>query len=102
VKGVSPVNVDKPAKRLEPENTPLSSKERQGDKVPTEPVSSLSEQNSLELLFNSERISKKEPEEFKLLNGLLVCELCAKQGKPLFFASQHDLNVHVKSWHCGR
>jgi len=102
VRGVSPVNVDKPAKRLEPENTPLSSKERQGDKVPTEPVSSLSEQNSLELLFNSERISKKEPEEFKLLNGLLVCELCAKQGKPLFFASQHDLNVHIESWHCGR
>jgi len=76
--------------------------ERQGEKVPTEPVPSLSEQNNPELLFNSERISKNKSEEFKPLNGLLVCELCAKQGEAMFFASQHDLNVHIKSWHCGR
>jgi len=84
------------------EQTPLSSEERQGEKVPTEPVPSLSEQNNAELLFNSERISKSKPEEFKPLNGLLVCELCAKQGEAMFFASQHDLNVHIKGWHCGR
>jgi uncharacterized C2H2 Zn-finger protein len=39
---------------------PLSSEERQGEKVPTEPVPSLSEQNKPEVLFDSERISENK------------------------------------------
>jgi predicted transcriptional regulator len=66
------------------------------------PLNLISQLMRKDLLFNSERISKNKPEEFKPLNGLLVCELCAKQGEAMFFASQHDLNVHIKSWHCGR
>jgi|GEM_PF-909679 len=60
VRGISPINVDKPTKRPEPEKYPLPSEERQGEKVPTESVPSLSEQNNPELLFNSERISENK------------------------------------------
>jgi len=31
--------------------------------------------------------------------GLLQCEYCAQQGKPMFFATQHDLESHVKAKH---
>lgn len=33
--------------------------------------------------------------------GLMQCEFCAKQGKPMFFATQEDLRQHVKAFHDG-
>ena len=98
------VSFDLQTREGEPENTP-SSKERQGDKMPTEPVPSFSKLDGQVLLFNSERISKNKPGEPKPLKGLeslLECKLCALQGNSMFFATKHDLDVHVKSWHSGR
>lgn len=33
--------------------------------------------------------------------GLIPCELCKAQGKPMFFATQTDLETHVKAFHGG-
>jgi len=33
--------------------------------------------------------------------GLIPCEFCAKQGKPMFFATLEDLQRHVKAFHTG-
>jgi len=33
--------------------------------------------------------------------GLIPCEFCARQGKPMFFATLEDLQKHVKSFHTG-
>jgi hypothetical protein len=163
VRGISPATVDLPIKEPEPENTPLSSKERRCDKVPVEPIPNLFAQKKPELLFNSERTSeneifkptvkiedsailyppstacenvrnsqrnlekasepenkpegqisrpmrsdfaffKPEVEQPKLVEapkGLLRCEFCAVQGKPMFFAAKHDLELHIKAFHSG-
>jgi predicted transcriptional regulator len=120
VRGVSPVNIDKPTKRLEPEDIPLSGRERQGDKVPTETIKGLSEQNKLELLFNSERtseneiskqtaknedswISKVEGNSVHLKTGEVwfTCHFCRDVGKPIYFATQADLQRHVLALHTG-
>jgi hypothetical protein len=120
VRGVSPVNIDKPTKRLEPEDIPLSGRERQGDKVPTETIKGLSEQNKLELLFNSERtseneiskqtaknedswISKVEGNRVHLKTGEVwfTCQFCRGVGKPIYFATQADLQRHVLALHTG-
>jgi predicted transcriptional regulator len=120
VRGVSPVNIDKPTKRLEPEDIPLSGRERQGDKVPTETIKGLSEQNKLELLFNSERtseneiskqtaknedswISRVEGNRVYLKTGEVwfTCQFCRDAGKPIYFATQADLQRHVLALHTG-
>ncbi len=31
--------------------------------------------------------------------GLLRCALCAEKGKDMFFATKHDLGLHVKAKH---
>jgi DNA-binding PadR family transcriptional regulator len=36
-----------------------------------------------------------------LPKGLIQCEYCARQGVQLFFATKHDLEVHVKAFHGG-
>ncbi|MGB9854834.1 MAG: hypothetical protein ACPLRY_08560 [Candidatus Bathyarchaeales archaeon] len=92
---VSPTSVDLPSKEQEPEGIPHASKERQGEKVPVEPTSSLSTQNSQQLLVNSERIRENKPV------GLLECPLCRSVGKPMFFATQQDLQGHIKAVHTG-
>ena len=33
--------------------------------------------------------------------GLIQCEFCAKQGKPMFFATKHDLDLHIRAFHSG-
>ena len=38
-------------------------------------------------------------EKSPIRRGLLQCEYCAQQGKPMFFATQHDLESHVKATH---
>jgi predicted transcriptional regulator len=111
------LNDGKPTVKIEPINIePVSLPPSQGgekvrsaeitqEKVSNgenKPLNLISQLMRKDLLLDSERISKNRPEEFKPLNGLFVCELCAKQGEAMFFANQHDLNVHIKSWHCGR
>jgi len=61
----------------------------------------------------SEPVQEKKLETFHIVEnreivdnsdlpkGLIQCEHCAKQGKPLFFASKHDLDLHVKAFHGG-
>jgi len=39
--------------------------------------------------------------KFEAPKGLIPCEFCAKQGRPMFFASQTDLEKHVKAFHGG-
>jgi hypothetical protein len=45
--------------------------------------------------------SKKDwrSEKSPIPRGLLQCELCAQQGRSTFFASKHDLDLHVKAVH---
>ena len=84
-----------------------SSQERQSDKMPVEPVSSLFEQNKQELLVNFERTSEnksiaeqqEQPVELQPSKGLIKCEFCGKEGKVVFFATKHDLDLHVKAKH---
>ena len=33
--------------------------------------------------------------------GLIQCEFCAEQGKPMFFATRHDLDLHIRAFHGG-
>jgi len=33
--------------------------------------------------------------------GLIQCEFCAKQGKPMFFATLEDLKGHIWAFHSG-
>jgi predicted transcriptional regulator len=163
VRGISLATVDSPIKEPEPENAPLSSKERQCDKVPVEPTPNLFAQKKPELLFNSEMTSENEiskptvkiedsailyppstpcekvrnsqrnlekasesknnpegqisrpmrsdfaffkpevgqPKLVEAPKGLLKCEFCAEQGKPMFFATKHDLELHIKAFHGG-
>jgi energy-coupling factor transporter ATP-binding protein EcfA2 len=42
-----------------------------------------------------DRRSEKSP----IPRGLLQCEHCAQQGRSTFFASKHDLDLHVKTVH---
>jgi len=59
----------------------------------------------------SEPVQEKKLETFHIVEnreivdnlpkGLIQCEHCARQGKPLFFASKHDLDLHVKAFHGG-
>jgi hypothetical protein len=61
----------------------------------------------------SEPVQEKKLETFHIVEnreivdnsglpkGLIQCEHCAMQGKPLFFASKHDLDLHVKAFHGG-
>jgi len=94
---------------------PLSSKERQGDKVSVEPASGLSKQYSQELLVNSERTSvlgfsganregwivKREGCKVYANDGnvLFECQFCKGFGKPMFFATEADLQSHVSAFH---
>lgn|GEM_PF-3703327 len=74
-----------------------------------EPVLSLFEQNKPELLVNFERTSENEliaeqqeqPVELQPSNGLIKCEFCGKQGIVMFFATKHDLGLHIKAFHTG-
>jgi len=34
-------------------------------------------------------------------NGMKQCPICAKSGKPMFFANKQDLNVHILGLHSG-
>jgi hypothetical protein len=45
--------------------------------------------------------SKKDwrSEKSPIPRGLLQCEHCAQQGRSTFFASKHDLDLHVKAVH---
>jgi len=44
---------------------------------------------------------KVSPEPKSEPKGLIRCEHCARQGVQLFFATKHDLEVHVKAFHGG-
>jgi len=33
------------------------------------------------------------------IKGLLECPQCREEGKPIFFATEHDLDLHVKAKH---
>lgn len=37
--------------------------------------------------------------KLEIPKGLIPCEFCAKQGKPMFFATEQDLKSHVKAFH---
>lgn len=30
------------------------------------------------------------------------CRFCQKQGKPMYFGTEHDLNLHINAWHTGQ
>jgi hypothetical protein len=61
----------------------------------------------------SEPVQEKKLETFHIVEnrgivdnsglpkGLIKCEYCARQGVQLFFATKHDLEVHVKAFHGG-
>ncbi|MEM2514559.1 MAG: hypothetical protein QXU81_09660 [Candidatus Bathyarchaeia archaeon] len=36
-----------------------------------------------------------------MFKGLIPCELCRAQGRPIFFATLEDLKIHVKAFHGG-
>jgi hypothetical protein len=88
--------------------------------VPTETIKGLSEQNKLELLFNSERtsenkiseqtaknedswISRVEGNRVYLKTGEVwfTCQFCRDVGKPIYFATEADLQRHVLALHTG-
>jgi len=43
----------------------------------------------------------EQPKLVEAPKGLLRCEFCAGQGKPMFFATKHDLELHIKAFHSG-
>jgi predicted transcriptional regulator len=66
---------------------------------PSEEKSKLKLENKLEDARKTEIRGFSPNSEFP--QGLIPCELCAKQGKPMFFASKHDLDLHIKAFHGG-
>ncbi len=90
------------------ESSPSSSKiEWQDVDATTNSILSLSMQNAQELLADSERtigdgrISKRENtiSPFKTDKTLLECPHCKNIGKSLFFATEHDLKMHIEKLH---
>jgi hypothetical protein len=100
VKEFSAVKNDKPIGEDRLEKIPPSNKERQGDKMPTEPIVSLFEQNKPDLLFNSKRISKNKPQleitQQKYSENWITCPYCQD-----IFVNEIGLQKHIKGLHMG-
>ena len=53
--------------------------------------------------MGEEWIIKREDSKVYAKDGSVMfqCELCARQGKPMFFATKHDLDLHIRAIHGG-
>jgi transcriptional regulator with XRE-family HTH domain len=58
-------------------------------------------EKKLETISISKTEISRDNSKFEVLKVLIPCEFCAKQGKPMFFATVEDLKGHIRAFHGG-
>lgn len=58
-------------------------------------------EKKLEIIGKSVFPQSSANSEAETPKGLIQCEFCAKQGKPMFFATVEDLKSHIRAFHGG-
>jgi DNA-binding MarR family transcriptional regulator len=82
------------------ENFSLISKEENLE-IFSKEDSKLKTEKKLETISISKTEISRDNSKFEVLKGLIPCEFCAKQGKPMFFATVEDLKGHIRAFHGG-
>jgi DNA-binding PadR family transcriptional regulator len=63
--------------------------------------SELKSEKKLETISIPKTESFRDNSKTEVPKGLIQCEFCAKQGKPMFFATIEDLKGHIRAFHSG-
>jgi DNA-binding MarR family transcriptional regulator len=82
------------------ENFSLISKEENLE-IFSKEDSKLKTEKKLETISISKTEISRDNSKFEVPKGLIPCEFCAKQGKPMFFATVEDLKGHIRAFHGG-